>query len=221
MSIWTVWFRRLFWLGWILVLIHATARVGRGEEIQPSPAPDPLAASTYAELSATTTEVTGLNADAKRYEGAQFLAQAGFGSWALAVRGRVEGLPGEYKDGEVKTFRSAEAYLSAHRNVLRMADVTCGPAATVGYAVALDKGQPTLEHNATGLIGWHCASGGRTILVQAGSWQPLPGVSGAVAVIWPISEHISWHGDYGVGARMQYVARVAIAVTVKNWRPKK
>lgn len=188
-----------------------------GQATAPEPAHAPLAAATYAELGATTVQVTGMDAEPKSYVGAQFLGQAGFGRWAVAVRGRVEGLPAEYKSGEVETFRSAEGYVSAHHNSFRVQDVTCGPAVTVGYAVALDKGHPIFAHNMTGQLGIHCAAGKRTVMLQAGSWQPLPGVSGTVAIIWPLSDRISWHGDFGVGARGQRVFRIAATVSLKFW----
>jgi len=144
------------------------------------PTPDPMLAATYAELYALTQEVTGLGAEAKRWEGSRFLAQGGFGRLGVNIRADVMGLPGEYKGGEFKTFRAVEAYVGAHLNAFRVADVVCGPTATAGYAVALADGNPTFAHNMSGLAGLHCTSGGRSVLVQAGSWQPLPGVAGTV-----------------------------------------
>jgi hypothetical protein len=202
--------------GWSL-LLALLAAPALAQEPAPAATPAPLAAATYAELSATSTQVTGRGAEAQNYIGSQLLAQAGFGHWAVNIRARWEGLPGEFKGDQYATYRSVEAYLSAHVNLFRVEGVVCGPAATIGYAVGLDAGKPTFSHDMTGLFGLHCSDGRKTFLAQLGSWTPLPGWSGTFALIWPISEHISMHGDYGVGARQQWVAKAAVAIMVKRW----
>ena len=176
-----------------------------------------MQAATYAEAYALTQEVTGLGADAQRYEGARWIGQAGFGRWGIAIRADVMGLPGEYKGGEIETFRAAEAVVVAHRNLVHVEGVTCGPAAALGYAVALADGNPRFARAMTAGIGAQCSSGGRTVIALAGQYQAVPGVAGMVGVIWPLSSHISWHGDFGVGARGRRVARIAVAVSLKSW----
>jgi hypothetical protein len=179
--------------------------------------PDPMQAATYAEAYALTQEVTGLGADAQRYEGARWIGQAGFGPWGIAIRADVMGLPGVYNGGQVETFRAAEAVVVAHRNLVHVEGVTCGPAAALGYAVALADGNPSFARAMTAGIGAQCSSGGRTVIALAGQYQAVPGVAGMVGVIWPLSSHISWMGDFGVGARGQRVARIAVAVSLKTW----
>ncbi len=202
---------REFWLVVLTVLaLLLTPLLARCEE----PPKDPLAVKPLAQVWVGAQSIYSPPAPRRDLAVGQFSALAAAGRWGVGIRARSMGARGEYELRTPATFRVAEVYLAAHRNMLAIqGGITAGPSVFAGFAIPLELQEgkvPTMPRACTAMFGLRLDGPNWRVEFGVGQHQQLPGVAGGGMVHIEMTEHSAWDGDFVVGAGGRYIAVVTL-----------
>ncbi len=205
---------RQFWLVTLAALLFLIGPFVLPLSHCEEPPKDPLAVRPLAQVWVGAQSIYSPPAPRRDLAVGQFSALAAAGRWGVGIRARSMGARGEYELRTPATFRVAEVYVAAHRNMLALqGGITCGPTAFGGFAVPLElqNGKaPTMPRALTAMLGARCEGPNWRTEAGVGQHQQLPGVAGGGTAHVEMTPHAAWIGDFAVGAGGRYIATVAL-----------
>ena len=177
---------------------------------------DPLAQASGVEGWIWAMRYTSPPAEPRDLAGGRVQAILGAGKWGFAFRGDFSGLPGEFDQVDIATFRTLEGHIGVHRNVGAAEGVQVGVALGTGLAVSLEVGEDGLPPITANKFSYgadlRVAGKGWWSYLLFGQYQALPGFSLIGTYQVKMTERTAAVGTFAYGGQQLYVAQLGVAV---------
>jgi len=176
---------------------------------------DPLAVKTTSEGWIWAMRYWTPPAQTRDLVGGRAQGVVGIGRWGLAFRADAIGIPGEFAQDQVKTFRAAEVGVAAHRNLWGAGGVVVAAAAGASVARSLETTAagvlPDFPKAFTAGVGVRVDGPSWWVYAAVGQHQALHGVALVSTYQVRTSDRTALVGEFAVGSRSSF-AQLGLAV---------